>query len=90
MSAVASRSSGVVALTSVIFVCITTLGVITALTGADLTALTIVVGMAAPTITGLLAALRVDEVRTEVRGLVTGVRGASETQWSNPPGAAGP
>lgn len=73
----ASRSAGVVALTSVIFVCITTLGVVTALTGADLTSLTIVVGMAAPTITGLLAALRVDEVRTEVRGLVTGARGPS-------------
>lgn len=65
--------AGVVALTAVIFVCVTALSVVSVLSDAGLEPVAVLVGLAAPTVTGLLAALRVDEVRAEVRGIAAGV-----------------
>lgn len=74
-SAVTHRSvAGVVALTAVIFVCVTVLSVVSVLADADLAPVAVLVGLAAPTVTSLLAALRMGEVRAEVRGIAAGVR----------------
>ena len=79
VGAMAGRSvAAVVALASVVFLCVTGLLVVTVITDADLTPVAVLAGLAAPTITSLMSVLRAEDVRTEVRGLVAGPRQPGE------------